>query len=310
MGDAAALLDHDRRRTPPEAAAQGIDRGRLDRIELKEIPLSASDWLTVFSRIGEGVRRAVLPLSGTERGRAQLQVGAGGDTTIELDRAAEVVVFAELATLVERGVHFSVLSEEAGHRSFGADYPLVLVDPVDGSLNAKQGVPLFGLMLAVLDGPAVDDVFAGLVLNLNTGEEWTAVRRQGARRAGQPLKVMPRGDHQHIELLGLESTPRALTLAQPLIEKSGKIRILGSMAISIALTAAGGFDVFCAPLRVRVFDMAASMLILSEAGGVATDLDGNSLGRLTCDLNTRSSLLCAPTRELHSEALEILGSQR
>lgn len=252
----------------------------------------------------------MLPLSGTEAGRAQHKVGAGGDITVELDRAAEAVVFGELATVVEQGEQFSVLSEEAGQRRFGADYPLVLVDPVDGSLNAKQGVPLFGLMLAVLDGPALDDVLAGLVLNLNTGEEWTAVRGEGAWRAGKRLVPMPRSEPDRIELMGLESTPRALQVAHPLVERSSKIRILGSMALSIALTAAGGFDIFCAPLRVRVFDMAASLLLLNEAGGVATDLEGGPLGSLHCDLKTRSTLLCAPTKALHAEALSILAAQR
>ncbi len=255
------------------------------------------------------MRRAVLPLSGTEAGRAQLSVGAGGDTTMELDRAAEVVVFSELASLAERGERFSVLSEEAGHRSFGADYPLVLVDPVDGSLNAKQGVPLFGLMLAVLDGPTVADTYAGLVLNLNTGEAWRAVRKQGAWRDGKPLQPLQRSarlDGRRIELLGLESTPRALKLAQALVDRSNKIRILGSMAISIALTSAGGFDVFCAPIPVRVFDMAASLLLLSEVGGVASDVQGERLDRLRCDLETRTTLLCAPTLELHAEAIKIL----
>ena len=155
-------------------------------------PLTSGEWLDVFLRIGDAVRHAVLPLVGTEAGRVQLSVGAGGDTTMELDRAAEAVVFGELAGLAERGERFSVLSEEAGRRSFGADFPLVLVDPVDGSLNAKHGVPLFGLMLAVLDGPLVSDTYAGLVLNLATGEAWTAMRKQGARRAGKPLTAMPR----------------------------------------------------------------------------------------------------------------------
>jgi len=272
-------------------------------------PLNSREWLQVFSRIGQRVRQAVLPLAGTEAGRMPLSVGAGGDTTIELDRAAEAVVLGELAALVERGEKFSVLSEEAGPRDFGADFPLVLVDPVDGSLNAKQGVPLFGLMLAVLDGPTLDDAFAGLVLNLNTGEEWTAIRKQGARRGGKPFRPMQRSDRGRIELLGLESTPRSLKVAQPLVERAGKIRILGSMALSIALTSAGGFDVFCAPLPMRVFDMAASLLLLGEAGGVATTLQGEPLGPLRCDLATRSTLLCAPTRELHAEALRLLGSR-
>ena len=271
-------------------------------------PLSSDEWLDLFSQIGRGVRSAVLPLSGTEAGRAPLSVGAGGDTTIEIDRVAEAVVFSELAGLAERGERFSVLSEEAGHRSFGAEYPLVLVDPVDGSLNAKQGVPLFGLMLAVLDGPAVADTYAGLVLNLNTGEEWRAIRRQGAWRGGRPLTPMNRADNARIELLGLESTPRSITVARPLVERSNKIRILGSMALSIALTSAGGFDVFCAPIPMRVFDMAASLLLLGEAGGVATNTKGEALGRLRCGLDSRSTLLCAPTRELHAEALKLLGT--
>ena len=250
------------------------------------------------------------PLAGTEEGRQEIDVGAGGDTTVEVDRAAEAVVFGELATLVERGESFSVLSEEAGHRRLGADYPLVLVDPVDGSLNAKQGVPLYGLMLAVLEGPTVDDVLAGLVLNLATGQSWTALRGQGARRDGRPLTPLRREPAGRLELLGLESSPRALTVAQPLVERSAKIRILGSMAISIALTAGGAFDAFCAPLPVRVFDSAASLLVIGEAGGVATDLEGRPLGALTCDLKTRSTLLCAPTRELHADALRMLRAGR
>lgn len=252
------------------------------------------------------MRAGVLPLAGTEAGRVQLSVGAGGDTTMEVDRVAEAVVFAELERLAARGERFSVLSEEAGHRSFGSEYPLVLVDPVDGSLNAKQGLPLFGLMLAVLDGPAVADTYAGLVMNLNTGDEWTAIRKQGAWRAGRLIEVLARSDARRIQLLGLESTPRALALAGALVERSSKIRILGSMALALAHTASGGLDVFCAPIPVRMFDTAASLLLIREAGGVATDMKGGPIDRLLCTLDSRSTLLCAPSPALHAEALRIL----
>ena len=256
------------------------------------------------------MRAAVLPLAGTEAGRVQLSVGAGGDTTMEVDRVAEAVVFAELERLAERGERFSVLSEEAGHRSFGAEFPLVLVDPVDGSLNAKQGLPVFGLMLAVLDGPAIADTYAGLVLNLNTGDEWTVIRQQGAWLAGKPIQVLERSEGRRIQLLGLESTPRALALAGALVERASKIRILGSMALALAHTASGGLDVFCAPIPVRMFDTAASMLLIREAGGVATDMDGKPVDRLLCNLDSRSTLLCAPSLELHADALRILQKER
>ena len=253
------------------------------------------------------MREAVLPIAGTDAGRVRFEVGAGGDRTLELDRAAEAVVFHELAALAGHGEMFSVLSEESGQRSLGSDYPLILVDPVDGSLNAKQGVPVFGLMLAVLDGPTIDDTFVGYVLNMNNGEAWTAIRKQGAWRAGEPLLVIPRQDRRRIQILGLESSPKAITVARPLVERSNKIRILGSMALSIAHTAAGGFDVFCAPMPVRVFDMAASLLLLAEVGGIATDLRGNPIGPLNASLDSRTTLLCASTKELHDEALTSLG---
>jgi myo-inositol-1(or 4)-monophosphatase len=256
------------------------------------------------------VRRAVSPLAGTEAGRKEYHVGAGGDRTVEVDRAAESAVFAELGVLAERGEGFSVLSEEAGHSDFGAEFPLILVDPVDGSLNAKQGVPVFGLMLAVLDGPALADTAAGLVMNLATGETWTAVRGRGVWRGGEPLSVLPRAVRGRIDLLGLESTPRALQVAHPLVERSAKIRVLGSMALSIVLTASGALDLFCAPIPVRVFDTAASLLVLREAGGVATAMDGSPLEELRCDLVTRTTLLCASNRALHAEALDILGASR
>ncbi len=252
------------------------------------------------------MRETVAPLVGTEGGRVQYQVGAGGDRTMEIDRAAEAVAFAELEALAERGERFSVLSEEAGMRDLGAGYPLVLVDPVDGSLNAKQGVPLYGVMLALLDGPNVEDTVAGCVLNLVSGESWTAIRKQGAWRQGRPIVVLTRQDRSRIQLLGVESSPRSLKVVQPLLDRSSKVRILGSMALAIAHTAAGAFDVFCAPLPVRVFDMAASLLVLAEAGGVASDMQGKPLGMLPCSLDSKSSLLCAPDRESHAAALKAL----
>ena len=256
------------------------------------------------------MRDVVLPLAGTDAGRVGFERGAGGDQTLEVDRAAEAAVFERLEALAAHGESFSVLSEEAGLRDFGAQYPLVLVDPVDGSLNAKQGVPVFALMLAVLSGPSMDDAIAGYVLNLVNAEAWSAIRDRGARRNGHRLSVIPRQDKARIQILGLESSPRAIGIAAPLIERAGKIRILGSMALSIAHTAAGGFDVFVAPLPVRVFDMAASLLILGESGGVATDLEGAPVGTQPASLERRTTLLCATNAELHSEALAALQSRR
>ncbi len=254
------------------------------------------------------MREVVTPLSGTEAGRQQLAMGAGGDRTMELDRAAEAVVFEELQAVADRGVQFSVLSEEVGLRSFGAPLPLVVVDPVDGSLNAKQGIPFYNVMMALLEGPTVGDATVGCVVNIVSGERWTAIKGHGAKRNGRPITVVPHERADRIHLLGLESSTRSLGVAARLVERSSKVRILGAMALSMAHTAAGALDAFCAPVPMRVFDMTAGLLLLRETGGVATDVQGHSLGSLECTLQTRTTLLCAPDAPSHALALRAFAA--
>ena len=245
---------------------------------------------------------------GTEPGRRELFTGAGGDRTVEIDRLAEETALAAFQRAQDGGARFSVLSEEVGRRSFGAEYPLVVMDPIDGSLNAKQGVPCYAVMLSLLDGPTVADLRAGYVMNLVSGEEFSAVRGGGALHNRQPLRPLPRqAPPGRFDVVALESSPRSLAVAEPLIKRSSKLRILGSMAISIAHAATGGFDLFCSPLKARVFDMTASVLVLEEAGGVATDLEGRKLDGLEVGFDVRTTLLAAADPAAHDLALQILG---
>jgi len=137
------------------------------------------------------VRTATGHLVGTESGRAELSQGAGGDTTVEIDRLAESVALARLGRAAAAGERFSILSEEIGRREHGAAWPLVLIDPIDGSLNAKQGIPVFAVMLSLLEGRARGYTRAGYVLNLATGQRWHAIRGGGAFRDGRPLRPLP-----------------------------------------------------------------------------------------------------------------------
>lgn len=263
------------------------------------------DWIAVFQEIGARVYDATAGLSGTEAGRRELERGAGGDITVEIDRRAEGAALAVLERLAREGAAFTIVSEEVGTRRLGADHPIVLLDPIDGSLNAKQGIPLYSTMLSVLDGPHVEDTLAGYVRNLVSGEEWWARRGEGAFHDGHRVEPLKARSDSGIELLGVESSPRSLLLARGLIERSEKVRVLGSMALSIAHTAAGSFDVFCSPIRARIFDMTASLLIAAETGAMATDLDGGALAGKEVGLQERTSLLVGATPELHRTALRL-----
>ena len=253
------------------------------------------------------MRRATAPLLGTLAGRVEIGVGAGGDRTVELDRLAEEVALEELSRFAADGHPCSVLSEEAGLVDLGAMAPRVLLDPVDGSLNAKQGLPVCAVMLTLVDGPSVADIRIGWTFNLVSGERWHAVRGGGAYRDGRRLTPLPAaGRPGRIGVLGVESSPRDLCLLQPLIDRASKIRVLGAMALSLAHTASGGIEVFAAPIRARIFDMTAGMLMLEEVGGEVTDLEGGRLRDLPVGLDSRTTLLASASPGLHRLSIEAL----
>lgn len=248
------------------------------------------------------MRQAIRPLVGTAEGGRELSVGAGGDRTVELDRRAEEITIGVLQSLAAEA-RFSLLSEEAGGRRFGAGYPRLLLDPVDGSLNAKRGIQLFGFMTALVEGARVGDAVAGYISNLVTGEEWHALRGEGAFVDGRRFHTPAPARVDRFEVLGLESGARSVLRAAPLLERAAKVRIPGSMALAIVYAAAGRFDVFCAPFPARVFDMTAGLLIASEAGASVSDLGGRSPGRLPADLEARTDLLVTGGPAQHEWAL-------
>jgi myo-inositol-1(or 4)-monophosphatase len=271
------------------------------------LQLNPAGWVSVFAEIGERVRERTGGLAGSEAGRAELTQGAGGDITVEIDRLAEATCLEVLERVAMHGEKFSVLSEEIGHRWMGSDLPLILIDPIDGSLNAKQGLPVYAVMLTLLDGPTLGDALVGYVLNLATGDIWHAVRGEGAYRNGGPIQPLPmKPGGREFEMVALESSPRSVLRARGLLERSAKVRILGCMALSIVHSATGGIDVFCAPFKARAFDMSASLLVLREAGGVATDCDGADVSTIRAGLEARTSLLCASDRGYHRRAMEAL----
>lgn len=252
------------------------------------------------------MRRAVVPMLGTEAGGEQLGRGAGGDRTVELDRRAEVEALAELTAVAERGERFSVLSEEAGLLDMGAPFPRVVLDPVDGSRNAKRGIPVVGMMLALIEGPTLAETRLGFVLNLVSGERWHAVRGGGFFRQSRRVTPARHSSEGRISILSLETSTRSFLAAGALIERSARLRMLGSTALALAHTASGGVDVHCTPTPHRVFDMTAGVLMIEEVGGVATDTEGKPLSELPADLETHTTALSSAHGELHQVALKAL----
>lgn len=273
--------------------------------------MTSPAWLPIFRAIAAEIRVTIPPLAGTPRGREEVGLGAGGDRTIYLDQLAEEIVVRHLEQAYRSGLRFRLISEELGERDFGGE-PLVLADPLDGSYNAKMGLPYYAVVLAVTEGDRFSDVRLGYVQNLVTGDEYHAISGAGAFHMGEPLRPTPPAfDGRSIPLVqfdapsGVEPRERAA----PIFALAEKVRQLGSAALNLCHTASGGVALQVTPAPVRSFDLAGPVLILREAGGIATDYQGGSIESVSVRLDTRTTLLASLSPQIHAYALEVLGAQ-
>jgi myo-inositol-1(or 4)-monophosphatase len=271
---------------------------------LMESALEA-DWLGACRRAADGLRTVLRDSPTTsERLRETGTTGGGGDRTLLIDQAAEDAVFAELERLHGEGHRFCAVSEERGLVDFGDESVKVVIDPIDGSTNAKRGLTHHALSIAVADGSTMADVAFGYVLDLGPEEEWWAHRGKGAFLDGVRLDPPPerRDSEGRLELVAIESAaPRWIAAAGDELEATvGRVRVIGAMAISLCQVAATRVDGMASLWRCRSVDVAAAQLIVRESGGyVAFTAMDDPLGAL--DLEPRSPVVAARTPEALAE---------
>jgi myo-inositol-1(or 4)-monophosphatase len=236
---------------------------------------SAPDWLGAAQGASEEIAAILAGAATTaERARETGARGHGGDRTLEIDAAAEAAVFERLAALAGAGHRFTAYSEERGRIDFDGDpaRPVrVVIDPLDGSRNAKRGLTHHALSLAVAEGDTMADVVFGYVHDFGPREEWVARRGGGAMLNGAPLDpaLEERRVRGRLELVGVESAdPRWIEDAAPaLVEAVHRLRTVGAIAVTLCQVAAARLDGMVTLKRARAVDVAAAQLIVREAGG-------------------------------------------
>jgi myo-inositol-1(or 4)-monophosphatase len=235
-----------------------------------------ADWLDACRRAVTGLRTVLSDApTTTERAVETGERGSGGDRTLVIDRSAEDVVLAELERLNADGYRFAALSEERGEIDYGDPNVRVIIDPIDGSLNAKRGISHYALSVAVADGPTMADVAFAFVYDFGPSEEWWARRGEGAWLDGEridPSLPERRGRDGRLEVLGIESAdPRWVAASiEGLEEAAYRLRAMGTIAATLCQVAAARFDGMVSLARSRGVDAAAGQLIVREAGGVVS----------------------------------------
>ena len=255
------------------------------------------DWLAVCRAATADLRTVFAGLPTRAVREPVVGAGEGGDETTAVDADAEAAILARLEAFHrESGVGFTVISEEVGERVYGSGGPWrLVVDPIDGSLNAKRLIPFYSVSIAVATGPAMGDVVFGYVYDFGSGEEWWAVKGGGAFLDGQRLGLeLPKDE---IEILSFEATLTSLVAerAAAFVGVATRLRIMGSLALSLCHLAAGRVDAVISLKGARSVDIAAAQLLCLEVG-VALDLfEDPPFAAAPLDLVGRSRIVAAAT---------------
>jgi fructose-1,6-bisphosphatase/inositol monophosphatase family enzyme len=245
--------------------------------------IAPEDALPLLDEVAGAVRAALARvddwgLAGTTAGQHHSDLAADAAALAVLDRA---------------GV--GVLSEESGLR--GEDQSLlIVVDPLDGSTNAAQGIPWFATSLCAVDA---DGPLAALVVNLATGDRFEARRGEGARRNGKPIHPSNCTTARKA-IVGLSGfPPRWLGWKQ--------FRALGAAALDLCAVACGIFDGYldCSRDAHGVWDYLAGALICTEAGAIVGD--GFDRELLVRDHRARRTPIAGATPALYAE---LVGARR
>ena len=258
-------------------------------------------WLAIAREAAAAAAEAVDRYAHHERDEYTGERGAGGDHSLEIDVAAERAILDVLRRHAEQGRPSTVISEEAGEVDFGAPLPRLLIDPIDGSLNASRGPGHHAVSIAIASGPSIADVEVGYIYDLSTNQEWWAIAGGGAYLDGRRLRPQHERhkDDGRLELVAIEAAdPHLIAPALPVLtEEVARLRALGAIALALCHLAAGAVDAMLTLGYCRPVDAAAGQLLVRETGGLLEWRPGEPLSEVGLDCEQRSALVAARTPE-------------
>jgi myo-inositol-1(or 4)-monophosphatase len=232
------------------------------------------ELLDIALEAGRGAARVIRDAT-ANREKLVWESKGQSDFVSDVDKASEHEI---VATIGRRLPGASVLGEELTPTALSGRGIVVIADPLDGTTNFLHGYPEYAVSIAIArDGAPC----AGVVLNVARDEEFTARRGEGAFLNGKRIKVSSIREPGRA-LIGtgfpfktLEKLPLYVEQFSLVMRGTAGIRRAGSAALDLSNVACGRFDAFW-ELVLAPWDVAAGILMVREAGGIITDLDGNA----------------------------------
>jgi myo-inositol-1(or 4)-monophosphatase len=219
------------------------------------------------------------------------------DYVSEVDRAAERII---IESLLEAYPSHAILAEESG--SQGESEYVWIVDPLDGTTNFLHGVPQYAVSIGLQHNGIMTQA---VIYDPTKNDLFTATRGRGAFRNDKRLRVSKRKEMAD-SLIGtgfpysnFEHMDAYMDIVRDVMQKSSGVRRAGAASLDLAWTAAGRYDGFF-ETGLKPWDMAAGVLLITEAGGMVSDLHGS-------DTFLKSGHLCAGNPEIHQQLLRLIS---
>jgi len=267
------------------------------------------DWLDILKDCSQKMRREILTFFGSPDAAIGFGIGAGGDTMKKIDLVAEKAL---IDVLEEHEISCTLISEETGTKRIGSQpsETYITTDPVDGTTNAIRGLPFMATSIAVSRAPYLKNVEAALVSDLFHNVTYTAQRDQGAYRNEERIKPSETSSLEEA-IIGVDfNTLRIKELVASLEEvliRTRHLRHLGANALEVCYVADGTTDAFLDVRgKLRATDVAASYLILLEAGGIIVTPEGNELN-VPLAATQRVSFIAAANKKLYEIIRRLLA---
>lgn len=267
--------------------------------------------LEIFRKMGKRLFKEMPGILRQFSSEEFLKIGASGDKTYPIDQKAEEIILEELNIFYRDGGRFTFISEEYGFKDFGDKRKKILIDPIDGSNNARRGIPFYSTSIALVQGDNLKDTKIGYVINLVNSDEFWAIEGEGAfmsetsSEKGERIKTFP-DPEIGLVLYEAASPSRDLVKIIPLLKRANRTRCLGSTALDFSYLAKGACSLLIIPFPSRSFDYAAGWRILKEAGGITTDLNGIDIDETSVGVERTVALLASANQDVHKKAIGII----
>lgn len=218
------------------------------------------------------------------------------DYVSEVDRAAEQTI---IKTLLEAYPDHAILAEESGTQ--GESEYVWIIDPLDGTTNFLHGVPQYAVSIGLLHKGVLTQA---VVYDPTKNDLFTASRGRGAFLNDRRIRVSKRKELAD-SLIGtgfpytrFEHMDAYMEIFKDVMQKTAGLRRPGAASLDLAWTAAGRFDAFY-ETGLKPWDIAAGCLLITEAGGIVSDLQGK-------DGFLKSGNLCAGNPHIHEQMLKLI----